>query len=449
LIVDNKPEVYSYDGEFSLALSDWYHQTAEENEKWYLSPLSGGIPPHPDSIMINGKGRYPCRTAALLGRPCSPFAQVRPLFNLQHFKSYRVRVINTSSRTSFNFSIDGHSLQAIEVDGVDVDESQSVRALANVAFISPGQRYSFLLKKNSYSFPIGLQRHTIRATASGLVLGSGTSNINPRPDAMFEQVTAVIQYRFGSIRRRKKRQTESMESHEIVEEETTKDFTDTGASSVETLINNLSTSLLGSSLSNLFGRPPTTQRSTLLDESLLSPHDGINAPDFFDLEYVLSTSFEVGVDGIRRPVFNSTAFKLPQDKPLLLTVRDREQLPVDVNPLMVPIYGSVVQIVINNVVAGHPFHLHGHTFWVMGQGQGTYDRTRDQLSIFGVKRDTVFAAESSWVVIRFIADNPGVWTLHCHIDLHNLAGMAVTIIESSAAIQNLLKLPDEVTRVCG
>ena len=33
-------------------------------------------------------------------------------------------------------------------------------------------------------------------------------------------------------------------------------------------------------------------------------------------------------------------------------------------------------------------------------------------------------------MIRFISNNPGMWFLHCHIDLHNTNGMGMVINEA-------------------
>ena len=36
------------------------------------------------------------------------------------------------------------------------------------------------------------------------------------------------------------------------------------------------------------------------------------------------------------------------------------------------------------------------------------------------------------VVINFISDNPGYWFLHCHIEVHQLEGMAMIINEAQS-----------------
>ena len=46
-----------------------------------------------------------------------------------------------------------------------------------------------------------------------------------------------------------------------------------------------------------------------------------------------------------------------------------------------------------------------------------------------VRKDTVIVPSGGYVVVEFIADNPGHWFLHCHIESHQLEGMAAVINE--------------------
>ena len=39
-----------------------------------------------------------------------------------------------------------------------------------------------------------------------------------------------------------------------------------------------------------------------------------------------------------------------------------------------------------------------------------------------------------WATIRFVADNPGVWLLHCHIEWHMHAGLQSIVIEGPASL---------------
>lgn len=51
------------------------------------------------------------------------------------------------------------------------------------------------------------------------------------------------------------------------------------------------------------------------------------------------------------------------------------------------------------------------------------------------KRDGHVVPANGYSVIRFKANNPGVWFYHCHIDMHLVAGMAATIIEAPELLQ--------------
>jgi iron transport multicopper oxidase len=90
----------------------------------------------------------------------------------------------------------------------------------------------------------------------------------------------------------------------------------------------------------------------------------------------------------------------------------------DVNPYVAK-GGSIVQLTVNNLDAAiHPFHLHGHQFQVCerpGSGSGSFDGHDRNFPAVPMRRDTVAVNPGSYAVIRFVADNPGVWLFHCHI----------------------------------
>jgi multicopper oxidase len=68
----------------------------------------------------------------------------------------------------------------------------------------------------------------------------------------------------------------------------------------------------------------------------------------------------------------------------------------------------------------HPFHLHGHYFYVLG--------TPDRLNLVDPPRkDTVNVPAHGRVVLLWQANNPGHWFFHCHIEWHAATGMARVI----------------------
>ncbi|KAH3808727.1 hypothetical protein DPMN_137085, partial [Dreissena polymorpha] len=46
-----------------------------------------------------------------------------------------------------------------------------------------------------------------------------------------------------------------------------------------------------------------------------------------------------------------------------------------------------------------------------------------------------------YVVVRFISDYPGMWFLHCHIDLHNTNGMGMVIDEGDSKPTSPIDFP--------
>ena len=42
-------------------------------------------------------------------------------------------------------------------------------------------------------------------------------------------------------------------------------------------------------------------------------------------------------------------------------------------------------------------------------------------------KDTVVVPDGGFTVIRFLADNPGYWLMHCHMSWHNHLGMGFVI----------------------
>jgi len=94
---------------------------------------------------------------------------------------------------------------------------------------------------------------------------------------------------------------------------------------------------------------------------------------------------------------------------------------------------------------GHPMHLHGHKFWILGSGEGEFPYSSVQdvpSSLVNLDdppyRDTVELPASGWAVIRYVSDNPGAWLLHCHIQWHLLSGMALVLVEGEDRLPALL-----------
>ena len=76
--------------------------------------------------------------------------------------------------------------------------------------------------------------------------------------------------------------------------------------------------------------------------------------------------------------------------------------------------------IVNDTREYHPIHPHGHTLSLLA---------RDGRSIQGspIHVDTVLVAPHQTWDVAFVADNPGIWMLHCHVLIHAAFGMSMTV----------------------
>ena len=49
---------------------------------------------------------------------------------------------------------------------------------------------------------------------------------------------------------------------------------------------------------------------------------------------------------------------------------------------------------------------------------------------------------------RFVANNPGVWFFHCHMDWHLLGGLAATFVEAPLVMQASQTIPAQAKSLC-
>ncbi|KKC04700.1 multicopper oxidase family protein [Mycobacterium nebraskense] len=70
----------------------------------------------------------------------------------------------------------------------------------------------------------------------------------------------------------------------------------------------------------------------------------------------------------------------------------------------------------NSTMMYHPMHLHGHTFQVIKPDGSP-----------GARKDTVNVLPSQKLSAVLVADNPGIWMLHCHNNYHQESGMQTTL----------------------
>ncbi|XP_038722665.1 laccase-12-like [Tripterygium wilfordii] len=119
-------------------------------------------------------------------------------------------------------------------------------------------------------------------------------------------------------------------------------------------------------------------------------------------------------------------------------------------------YGSRVQIVLQDTSIftpeNHPVHLHGYDFYILAEGFGNFNPKTDTSKFNLVdppQRNTVAVPVNGWAVIRFVADNPGVWLMHCHLDVHIAWGLAMAfLVEDGVGALQTLQAPPADLPVC-
>ncbi|KAK3833225.1 MAG: laccase [Linnemannia gamsii] len=131
----NDPHGDRYDVDTSdtiINLSDYYHSDTATLMQSYLNGETKSYIPSPDSVLINGKGRY-------AGGPDVPL----DVTNVRQGMRLRFRVANIGTAAALQFSIDAHQLTVIEVDGTSVEPYVVTRLRVDV-----GQRYSVVVNAN-------------------------------------------------------------------------------------------------------------------------------------------------------------------------------------------------------------------------------------------------------------------------------------------------------------
>ncbi|KAJ6750707.1 hypothetical protein OIU85_001265 [Salix viminalis] len=111
-------------------------------------------------------------------------------------------------------------------------------------------------------------------------------------------------------------------------------------------------------------------------------------------------------------------------------------------------YNSTVQLVLQDTgmlaPENHPVHLHGFNFFEVGRGTGNFNPKKDPKKfnlVDPVERNTIGVPAGGWTAIRFIADNPGVWFMHCHLEVHTTWGLKMAFVVDNGEGPNESVLP--------
>jgi FtsP/CotA-like multicopper oxidase with cupredoxin domain len=146
-------------------------------------------------------------------------------------------------------------------------------------------------------------------------------------------------------------------------------------------------------------------------------------------------------DNLFRWYMNGTSMDVEWESPTLLQVyNNNTSFTSSSGVVELPNANEWAYVIIETTLpVPHPIHLHGHDFFVLSQGTGTYDADSTTLNLSNPpRRDTAMLPASGHLVVAFETDNPGTWLMHCHIGWHTSEGFAIQFLERYDEIRELV-----------
>ncbi|XP_060062633.1 uncharacterized protein LOC132543181 [Ylistrum balloti] len=364
-------------------------------------------------------------------------------FEVKRNSYYRFRLVNAGMLFAFRFSFDQHDVQVIAVDGNDV-----ITTAAESIIINTGERVDIVLYAGAEQKNYWIRGETLEATANGeevvpgkafAILHYSNASDDPptteRAECTKEDPCRVINCPFGQFPDNYNREcmpisdlkstAEQMESHPVPSAESTEEF----------------------------------------DEIFVNFHfsSGADVP------------FTASVNGHKYIPFSAPPQIYPTGNDTHASCDDEDcsdnchcsyKIKIDL--------GKTIQVVFLNqddAVFGmaHPVHMHGHHFHVLKTVYPTYvpetgkiaeentdilcntqscnnphwrNTSWQQGNVPGLNldnppmKDTIIVPRKGYVVTRIRSDNPGYWFMHCHIEMHQISGMAVLLQEGETSDMN-------------
>lgn len=388
------------DNEVPIILGDWWKSDVQEVLDEFLR--TGGDPNISDALTINGQpgDLYPCSKS-------DTFKLI-----VDYGKTYMLRMINAGMNNIFYFGIANHTLTVV---GTDAAYSKPLKS--DYITISPGQTLDILLEANQ-----PLDRYYM---AARVFIGAGRARFDNTT------TTAILEYR-GNYTPSSPPSLPNLPN--ITDTNTALNFT----ARLRSLATNdhpinvplkMSTKLYFTLSINTF----PCDNGTCLGPNNSRFAASVNNISFVAPRVDILEAYYRGINGVFGdnfpsvpPLpFNYTADFLPFE--LRRPMRGRE--------VRVLQFNSAVELVFQgtNLLSGieHPMHLHGYSFYVVGWGIGNFDKKKDPMGYNLVDpplMNTIIVPRNGWTAIRFQADNPGVWLMHCHFERHISWGMEMTFI---------------------
>ncbi|KAK3316802.1 multicopper oxidase-domain-containing protein [Apodospora peruviana] len=380
---------YDVAPDIPILLTDWAHNSA-------FNALVGEM--LDPGILLNGQGNITAFDSSVTPDDPSKAHPYVLKLNSGHNKRYLLRVINTSFKTTFVFSVDAHNMTVVETDFVPIYPYNATNITVGI-----GQRYDVILYAADDSDDSVAESYWIRTyIPSGCGIHSSETNYSR---------TGILWY------------TDSDS-----DEKTVADDVPTPTSTP---------------WPNLDAEPCADEPYASITPVVpyfvqLPPSNNFSHGETQQIQDAQTniTNFTVG-DLALNPITNAPDWiplRIDFGAPSFLNLN--ESRPWAFNEVVIPEeFNSTVwvQLTITNFngFGPHPIHLHGHDFAILNVTEGPLQPGEG--IVINVsnppRRDVVMVPLDGLVVIAFKADNPGSWLMHCHIAEHAAAGLGLQILE--------------------
>ncbi|KAF3595399.1 hypothetical protein DY000_02024126 [Brassica cretica] len=336
--------------DFTLLIGDWF----KTNHKTLQQRLdSGGALPSPDGMLING--------------------QTQTTFTGDQGKTYMLRISNVGLSSTFNFRIQGHTMQVVEVEGshvlqnvyesLDVHAGQSLSVL--VTLNQPSKDY-YIVASTRYTTSKLSVTGLLRYSNSG-VPASGDMP-PPPPEDLDWSLNQARSFRWNLTANAARPNPQGSFHYGTITP--TKSFV---FSSSAPLING-------------------KQRYAVNGVSYVSSETPLKLADHFNIPGVFSTNAIQSV---------------PSSAPATVAT----------SVVRASLHDFLEVVFQNNEESMQSWHLDGYDFWDVGFGSGQW--TPEQRPLYNLvdalTRHTTQVYPNSWTAILVSLDNQGMWNMRSAI----------------------------------
>ncbi|KAL8153982.1 hypothetical protein V2J09_011742 [Rumex salicifolius] len=331
---------------------------------------------------------------------------------VEYGKTYLLRVINAALNEDLTFAVAGHSLTVVGTDAAYIEP-----VVTDQISIGTGQTMDVLLVANQtpgyYYMEARHSESGKNLSTSGLIKYTNLTEITTVSTSLTNFVSAsTFQHKFRSL-------NNSNYTYDVPQTVDTNIFMTVSLNTLQDCAPHMGCNITGyASLTNI---------------TFVNPNIDILQAYYLNMSDVYTTDFPY-----KASVFdytNATGVSTYSE--------------VNGTKVFVVDYNSTVELIFQGTNIkydygmDHTMHLHGHSFYFVGWGSGNYNESdaEDYNLVDPPLINTVAMGGDAWVAIRFRADNPGVWFMHCHRARHLMGGMAAVMIVRNGPTEETSMLP--------